>query len=173
MNAIDPSLELKPLVAPEPLLPQQMFPEWAWYAMAAGVIVLTALIIVIARMTRKRADQKAPENIRQLAYGEAIATLDSATPQERIQEVAVTISSAIRRYLTRVSGDPTLYETHEEFISRHEVLTRYPEELRKAASDLFTELARLKYGQEATGNAETLVTKARALLENLHSVRAA
>jgi hypothetical protein len=172
MNPPDPSLELKPLVAPEPLLPQQTFPEWAWYAMAVGVIVLTVLIIVIARTARRRTEKATPQNIRLLAYQEALAALGTAT-QERIQDVAVTVSSALRRYLARVSGDPALYETHEEFVARHEVLTRYPEDLRAAASAMFTELARLKYGREATGDPGALVEKARTLLENLHSIPAA
>ena len=70
--------------------------------------------------------------------------------------------------VNRFRGDPALFETHEEFISRHQALASYPEDLRKVTAEGFSHLARLKYGPDATGDPIALVTAARQLLDRLH-----
>jgi len=168
MKPLDPSLELKPLVPPEPLLPHHLLPLWGWYGLAIAVVVIAVAIVIALRLAR-RAKAESPENIREFSYQQAISSLAAAS-HERLQEVATRISSALRLYLSRVSGDPALYETHEEFVARHEVLTKYPEELRTSTATIFSELARLKYGREAKGDPEQLIAGARDLLDRLHTV---
>jgi hypothetical protein len=171
MNQTDPSFELKGLVSPEPYLPHHFMESWAWYLLAGGILLLALVVILVIRLVRKTI-KTSPANIREMSYQQAVAALAVAS-HERIQEVATRVSAALRIYLARVSGDPALYETHEEFISRHQVLTKYPEELRNATSTTFSELAKLKYGKDASGDPERLIAGARQLLDQLHQVPAA
>lgn len=166
MKETDPSLELRGLVPPDPLLPHPGVPVWAWFAMAAGVLLLALIGIILLRvLTRKR--MVAPGSPREAFYRQAVAALQ-AISSARIQEVATQVSVILRRYLAGVVADPALYETHEEFISRHEALAKYPEELRRQTAEAFSRIARLKYGREVTGDPQPLTAEARDLLDRLH-----
>jgi hypothetical protein len=68
-----------------------------------------------------------------------------------------------------VAGDPSLFETHEEFLARHDGLLAFRSEARTAAQSGFSRLAALKYAPVTPSIAPTeVVADARTLLETLH-----
>jgi len=77
----------------------------------------------------------------------------------------------LRKYLAQASNDPSLFETHEEFITRQDSLTALTEEAREACAMGFSKLAALKYApQEATDESapEAVIEETRLLLHTLH-----
>ena len=160
----DDPMALRELVPAEPLLPDPGLPPWAWAAIALAVIALAGLVMFLRRQKSAIPDLRLA---REQAYRQALGELEPV-PVGGIQEAATKVSVALRRYLAAAAGDPALFETHEEFISRHEALARYPEALRQATSEGFSHLARLKYGRDARGEPEALFTAARQLLDRLH-----
>lgn len=162
----DDALKLRDLVPAEPLLPDPGLPAWAWIAIALASLALLGLLVFFLRRRRK-VSLVDPRAVREEAYRRAVAELGQPSG-ETLQEAATKISIALRRYLAVVSGDPALFETHEEFVARHESLASYPEELRKLTAEGFSNLARLKYGREATGDPVALFSSARQLLDQLH-----
>jgi hypothetical protein len=164
-NAAD-ALVLRDLVPAEPLLPDPGLPPWAWGLMGAAAVVLLGLVLWLVRR-RREPPASDPRVVRDEAYREACQSLD-ATPPAGIQAAATNVSLVLRRYLAAVCGDPALFETHEEFISRHAALAGFPDELRKITADGFSHLARLKYGRDATGDPAALHGAARQLLDRLH-----
>ena len=62
-----------------------------------------------------------------------------------------------------------MFETHEEFISRHDSLQALTAEARAAAEAAFTRLASLKYAEEIPDDDPAeVIADARKLLETLH-----
>lgn len=155
---------LRELVPAEPLLPDPGLPPWAWVAIALASLALIGLVVFLRRGKPAASD---PRHAREEAYLRAQQELE-AVPEGGIQQAATRVSVALRRYLASVSGDPALFETHEEFVARHAALASYPEELRTVTAEGFSHLARLKYGRDATGDPVALFTAARQLLDRLH-----
>jgi hypothetical protein len=88
-------------------------------------------------------------------------------PQSR--EAAVQCSLILRHYLSVAANDPALFETHEEFISRHDSLKALTELARAACEAGFARLASLKYSAGFPDiNPPEVVTESQALLETLH-----
>ncbi|QJE99064.1 hypothetical protein [Luteolibacter luteus] len=167
----DDALVLRDLVPAEPLLPDSSLPVWAWFFIASGTLFLGILIWYLIRR-QKPVGMVDPRKVRDEAYRRAIAELEGPGT-DTMQEAATRVSIALRRYLAVVSGDPALFETHEEFVGRHESLAKYPEELRRDTTEGFSHLARLKYGREANGDPATLFSTARQLLDRLHQYQPA
>ena len=163
----DDALVLRDLVPAEPLLPDSSLPVWAWLFIVSGTLLLGILIWYLIRR-QKPVGIVDPQKVRDEAYRRAVAELEAASGGGTMQEAATRVSIALRRYLAVVSGDPALFETHEEFVSRHESLAKYPEELRQTTAEGFSHLARLKYGREASGDPAALSSAARQLLDRLH-----
>ncbi len=163
-DSTEDAMALRELVPAEPLLPDAGIPPWVWFAAAAAVLGL-ALLVIFFRRARTSAED--PAKARQEAYVRAKAALESA-PGGGIQQAATRVSVTLRRYLADVCGDPALFETHEEFVARHQVLEKYPADLRKVTAEGFSHLARLKYGPDATGDPAALFNGARQLLDRLH-----
>lgn len=166
----DETLILRDPIPAEPLLPDPGLPLWAWGLIGLAVVALVAGLIYLLR--KKPIGMVDPNRVREEAYRRAVAELDPK-PGETMQEAATSVSIALRRYLAVVSGDPALFETHEEFVARHESLASYPEDLRTTTAEGFSHLARLKYGPEASGDPVALYTAARQLLDRLHQHRPA
>ncbi len=160
----DDPMALRDLVPAEPLLPDPSLPPWAWVAISLAIFALIALVVFLRRSKTVAAD---PRLAREEAYRRAQQELEAA-PGGGMQEAATRVSVTLRRYLASVSGDPALFETHEEFISRHAALASYPEDLRKLTAEGFSHLARLKYGRESSGDPVALFSAARQLLDRLH-----
>lgn len=160
----DDPMALRELVPVEPLLPDPGLPAWAWVAIALATLGLLVLVIFLRRGKAELSD---PLRAREEAYLRAQKDLE-AVPGGGIQEAATRVSVTLRRYLADVSGDPALFETHEEFVARHHALASYPEELRNVTAEGFSHLARLKYGPDGGGDPVALFNAARQLLDRLH-----
>ncbi len=166
MEEKQPSLELPDIPDVGPLIPAPALPWWVWVAMAAVCMIL-ALILLKALKSRK--SQQAP--LRELAFREAMASLEKARLITAPIALATAASLAIRQYLAAAFADPSLYETHEEFLSRHEALATLPESSRQRLAQDFDLLARLKYAPlETNRDLSGLVPQMIQLLEHLHSV---
>ena len=157
----DDALVLRDLVPAEPLLPAPGLPP---ALIGLGVVAVIAATVLLRRRKTLAAD---PRHAREEAYLLARHELE-AVPEGGMQMAATRVSLVLRRYLATACGDPALFETHEEFISRHAALSGYPEELRKVTAEGFSHLARLKYGREADGDPVALFGAARQLLDRLH-----
>ncbi len=164
MEEENAKLILRESAAPLELLPDYgLWPFW----LAGVIVVLLAVTLIIWRKTRKPAAAD-PAFLRESAFRDACAGLQSSTPSDA-RDAAVQTSLILRKYLSIAAQDPALFETHEEFIARQDALKALTDEARAAAGEGFSMLARLKYAAEIPGKAvEQVVAESRSLLETLH-----
>ena len=126
----------------------KLVPAWelqAWWFLAAGGVIL-ALALLIIFLKRKKVSHD-PHKAKREAYIAAKAELESI-PESGSRETATAVSLALRGYLALSMNEPALYETHEEFIGRHEGLKDLPEEIRSETEAFFGKLAAMKYAPE-------------------------
>ncbi|MEP4079474.1 hypothetical protein [Haloferula sp.] len=166
------SLQLRELVPAEPFIQSTGWPWWAWLVVAVFVI---GLILLIFAAFRRKDSITPPELglVADRAYKIAMDHLKQAGDRTVIQEAATACSAAIRHYLATVTGDRSLFETHEEFLARHEALNGYPVEVRNEVSNGFSKLAQLKYGKSPSGDSTEVANDGRNLLQQLHQHRPA
>lgn len=144
-------------------------PWWAWTMIALGSLIVILLIILLASR-QKPAVASNNKVDRNKAYMEAQKEIQDASKLQP-REAATNISSALRRYMTTIFGDPTLYETHEEYLSRHEALSCIPESSRLKVSELFSELASFKYKRPTeSDDSGFAIDKPLSLLKEIHQV---
>lgn len=149
--------------APESLVPDNGL--WPWFVVAAVVSLLAIALMVFVRKKKAAVNPLAARNA---AFAEAIAALANQTTDDT-RSAAVQSSLILRRYLSVAAADPALFETHEEFISRHDALQALTPEARAATETGFTRLAALKYAPEIPGTAPAdVIADSRSLLETLH-----
>jgi len=164
MNGAPPKLELMEPASPEALVPS--YELWPWLTAAAIVVIFLILLWILLKIRKP-----SPINLlalRKTAYTDAKTALESITPTD-CRETAVLTSLILRKYLSTAANDPALFETHEEFISRHDSLQALTPETRATTEAGFTRLASLKYAQEIpTANPAEVIADARSLLETLH-----
>ncbi|MGC4017324.1 MAG: hypothetical protein QM755_22840 [Luteolibacter sp.] len=161
-----PTFELHPPPAPDKLLPGPGWDIPAWQ-LAVGGGALLLLIVLAVILIRKKKPQDLV-SIRKRAYQDALRRLEEARPAGS-REAATLASFVLRRYLAVVAQDRALYETHEEFVGRHDVLQKLPDETRRQIVEGFSHLASLKYGRETrTGEGAPVIESSRTLLETLH-----
>lgn len=86
-----------------------------------------------------------PKPSPELAYRQALAQLEQSRGLSTILQQSTAVSLALRSYFAQALQDPSLYETHEEFMARHNSLTTLPEQTRGEIAQLFATLARYKY----------------------------
>lgn len=164
MNGKPTPLELLDPAAPEALVPR--YGLWPWLA-AAALLVLAAVVLTIIIRKRKPAAADAAA-LRAAAFAKASAALCGITVDSP-RETAVIASLVLREYLSSAAGDPALFETHEEFISRHDSLQSLAPDAQAAAQSGFSRLAALKYAPETQpAEPSQIVADSRALLETLH-----
>lgn len=160
------ALELRDTLPAGPLLMEPGWPWWVWVLGAiatVGLLVIPIWLVFCDKPRKEALLTKQGDN----AYQEALAGLASIE-QDPDHDPATLASAILRRYLTIISRDPTLFETHEEFLSRHSALEHYPEDLRKHISEAFTQLAGLKYDKDRTAPVEAISRESRKLLDQLH-----
>ena len=155
----------------EPDPPDHLLPDGSemilWLTLASGFVVS---MIAVAWLVWRKFHPRKPDPLlaRRLAYQDAVSALDG-TAASNPRAAAVQVSLILRRYLAAALGDPVLYETHEEFISRHDSLKSLTEPAREACQRGFAALAALKYAPaESAGNPAEVVAGARSLLETLN-----
>lgn len=164
MNEKSGNFELLEPVSPESLIPDSWIEPW----MIAAAVVLALALLAVVIFKKKKAAPIDPLAVRRAAHAEAFAALDKigAVPA---REAAVQSSLILRRYLSVVAGDPALFETHEEYVSRHEALKDFSEDARGSANLGFSRLAAIKYAAElpdmTTGQ---VIAGSHTLLEILH-----
>ncbi|MES2658906.1 MAG: hypothetical protein V4689_09820 [Verrucomicrobiota bacterium] len=164
MNGAPRNFELLEPPSPEALVPDSRMEPWI--IVAAAVLVLGLLAILLFR--KKKSPAAVLTEAREAAHKEAVAALD-AISSTGTRDVAVQCSLIVRKYLSAAAADPALFETHEEYISRHEALKNFTEDARTAAGNGFTRLAALKYAADVPDvTADEVITESRALLETLH-----
>ncbi len=153
----------------EPASPEALIPRiglWPWFAGAAALVLVVLAVIWIVRRRRRTAIN--PDAQRIAAYQEAVTGLDGMQAVDA-REAAVRCSLVLRRYLSVAARDPSLYETHEEFVSRKEALQILRPEARAAATENFARLATLKYGPSPREtDPSRVIGDSRTLLETLH-----
>lgn len=162
----DDPLQVRDPVAVDSLLPEPGWPWWAWALVAAAVVLAAAAGIVFVRRRRQTAAGPDGRDVR-AAYVRARAAIEHALEGPEDQ-VAVALSIALRRYLAEICDDPSLYETHQEFIARHRALADFPPPLREKTADLLGRLAERKYDRPGRAPAADLGDAARGLLDELH-----
>jgi len=166
------SPEPPPFQLHEPDAIESLLPGWWLPHILIGSTLLVALILVAVLVIRAKNRPRPVDlaKIREEARLKAVATLEAArgsagTPRE----AAVLASLALRDYLARAAEDPALFETHEEFIARHDSLAALHEQAREAAAAGFSHLASLKYAATPPAAAATeVIESARTLLDQLH-----
>lgn len=164
MNEKPATYPLLEPVSPETLVPHSWLEPW----MLVTVIAVLAIILAVLLLTRGKPGPPNPRAERDAARAEAAAALDNigAIPA---REAAVVSSLVLRRYLATAAGDPALFETHEETISRHEALKNFSEEARGSAALGFARLAAIKYAPEDPDmDTSQVVAGSHNLLEILH-----
>ena len=68
-----------------------------------------------------------------------------------------------------MTGDPALYETHEEWVARHDSMEAFGEDLKQQTQSLFARLAEWKYAPDDLGDEPSaMVDQSRHLLEAIH-----
>lgn len=166
------ALQLRDLVPAEPMIPHPGLPWWAWTLIGLGVAILAG-VVVTAWRRKKQSDAGTTPVDRQAAYREAAVAIAACTGLPA-PEAATRASGAIRQYLAKVCADPSLYETHEEFIARHQALESFPETTREQVSSLLSRLAALKYDRpDALPAPPDFTEQALATLRQIHQQSAA
>ena len=148
-----------------------LVPTWdpqLWWVLAA-VAVIAALVLLVVRLLRRKPEVDASKEKRE-AYLEAKAALSGDAVTEP-RESAIRVSMILRRYLARSMNEPALFETHEEFIARHDGLKDLPDALKSEVGDFFSKLAADKYAPDdhVSIEANTTYAEGAALLERIHS----
>lgn len=164
MEADSQGLELLEPASPGALLPD--YGLWPWVAAAAIAVLLVIAVRVFLKNRKPAAANRLA--IRNAAFAEAAAALAHPATAD-VRDAAVQCSLILRKYLAAAAGDPALFETHEEFVARHDALEALTPAARAATETGFTRLAALKYAPEipAAVPAE-IIADARVLLETLH-----
>lgn len=164
MNETPGSFELLEPTSPEALVPDSWVEPWMF---VVGFVLLGALLMLVI-FKKKKAAVVDPRALREAAHTQAVAALGQIEPVPA-REAAVQSSLILRHYLAKAAGDPALFETHEETISRHEALKEFSDEAKAAAGRGFGRLASLKYAPEVPDvPASEVIGESRALLETLH-----
>lgn len=148
------------------LVPQRDIPVW-WFALALAVVFLVSCLIYFFRNSTKPA---APEVRERKAYLDAKEAL-GALGTQGVRETAVSVSCILRKYLADSMDEPALYETHEEFVSRHNVLKDFSEDIRTETGEFFSQLAEVKYAEEISDGCDSgkMAEGGMKLLERMHA----
>lgn len=158
------NFELLDPPSPDALVPDS--PVEPWMTAAAALFVLALLACLFFR--KKKSPVAIRREARIAAHAEALSALDSIHP-DGPRDAAVQCSLILRKYLSIAAGDPALFETHEETLSRHEAFAGFTDDARRAASTAFSRLAALKYAPTVPDVlTNDVIHESRALLETLH-----
>lgn len=164
MNEKTGTFELLEPVSPETLVPDPWLEPW----MLVVVVLLAVGAIAWLLFRKKKVPVADPVALRRAARADATAALEAIGPVPA-REAAVQSSLILRRYLSVAVGDPALFETHEEYLARHESLKDFAEDARESANQGFAKLAAIKYSPTTPDLlTKEVVAEAQLLLEILH-----
>lgn len=149
----------------EGLMPTQLAWE-VWALVGGGTLVILLLLWIVLR--RKALNPAAGEDPNRKAHSEAVAAL-ALCPDDERTPAATECSLIVRRYLAALTGDPALFETHEEWVSRHDAVKSLNEDLRIRTHELFSQLATWKYAHADQGDEPSVVIdRSRQLIEAIN-----
>lgn len=159
------TLDLRSAAPPDSLIPGHGL--WLWWLVGSVALILAVAGWLLIRRLRAIVARNAVD-MRDQAYREAEAALgEVATSDPR--DTAVRVSLIVRKYLSVAARDPALFETHEEFIARHDALNILNGDARSAAAAAFERLAALKYAPgRPDDDPGDVLTESRRLLRTLH-----
>ena len=164
MNEPTGNFELLEPSSPESLVPDSWVEPWMVVLLAMVVLGLVAILI----FRKKRGQISTPLGVRAAAHAEASSALDGIG-EVPTREAAVRSSLIMRKYLSIVAKDPALFETHEEYVARHEALKNFSADAREATRLGFARLAAIKYSPQSPDlDTPQVITGSRNLLETLH-----
>ncbi len=164
MNEKSTSLQLQEPASPDALLPDSSLPMW-WIAVAIAAVAILAMLVIL---WKRRSTPVSPAVPRKAAFVAALAELDRIGSADA-RSTTVQCSLILRKYLVATAKDPALFETHDEFISRHDALQALTQDARVATESGLARLALLKYAPEMPAiDPKVILTESRALLETLH-----
>lgn len=141
--------------------------EWWWIVIpVAALLLLVLLAYLLFRKPKAEDIHKARLEAYQHALSE-LAKLDVSLGKENV----IMTSLIMRQYLAKTMKEPALYETHEEFIGRHDAIKGLNENLKAEITSYFTQLAAIKYGpvEGSEIQVDSLRQGATQLLERIHS----
>jgi len=148
----------------------ELVPTWEpqlwWYF--AGTALVAAIALAVILLFRKKPKVDLLKEKRE-AYQEAKAALGTDESGDA-RETAIRVSMILRRYLARSMYEPALFETHEEFVARHDGLKDLPEDVKAEVGSFFSKLAAVKYAPDdiACGDARGTNANGAALLERIN-----
>ena len=148
---------------PETYLPGT--PAWFWWTVAAGVLVVIALLVWAFRILRPApAPTALPKRDLFTPAQASLAELEEKCGELLVSEVAAKSSLALRTYLADERAEPALYETAEEFEARQTMLPA-------PANAFLNELNEAKYAKSSVNEerARKLVARSRECLHKLHA----
>lgn len=164
MNEKSGTFELMEPPSPEALVPDSPVEPW----MIIIAITLVLCVMALFLLKKRKRSKMDPMAARKAAYDEAAAALGKIGYVTG-RDAAIQSSLILRRYLSTAAGDPALFETQEETLSRHEALKDFSEVAREAAGRGFARLASLKYAAVPPDvEAINVTAESRDLLETLH-----
>jgi hypothetical protein len=142
--------------------------EWWYIVLAVAILVI---LILLGYLFLKKSKIQDPNYVKRQAYQEALAgfgKLDASIGKENV----IIVSLVLRQYLAKVMNEPALYETHEEFIGRHDAIKNLSEDLKIEITDHFSKLAAIKYGPDegTVTDVEMLKQASIIIIERIHSV---
>lgn len=165
MNENSGTFELLEPTSPEALVPDSWIEPW----MIVTALVLALAVVALVVFKKRRSAPVDPLAIRRTAHLEAAAALEKIGPVAA-REAAVQSSLILRRYLSVAAADPALFETHEEYLSRHEALKEFSDDARGSAGLGFARLAAIKYSANHPDmDTPQVIAGSRTLLEILNN----
>jgi len=138
-----------------------------WCFMGSVLLMVMLIVFFVVRRLKRRSLAPSADLIAK-AYRETLAALAICPTTDRTQ-TATECSMLLRRYLSQITGDPALYQTHEEWVSRHDSLNSFSDALKEQTHTLFTNLAQSKYAPADHGDdPATIIEHSRQLLEAIN-----
>lgn len=148
------------------LVPTWQF-QWWWVAVAAAVLVLITVAILRMKRGKESIDPGLAEREAYKKAAAAFGEMDCGSDRD----TAIRVSVVLRAYLAESLSEPALYETHEEFIGRHDALGQLPDHVKAETAQFFEKLAAVKYGPSESGGgiSDGFKTRGKELLERMHA----
>ncbi|MFN5868426.1 MAG: hypothetical protein ACK46A_03745, partial [Akkermansiaceae bacterium] len=116
--------------------------EW-WHIVLSASILIFA--IFLGYLFLRKSKIQYPNQSKLLAYQDALSGLEKLDASIGKENVII-VSLVLRQYLAKAMNEPALYETHEEFIGRHDAIKGLSEDLKLEITNYFSKLAAIKYG---------------------------
>jgi hypothetical protein len=149
----------------------KLVPSWEpqlwWFFAATATIAVSVILLILLLRKKPKSD---PLKNKREAYHEAKLAFGEKECGDA-RENAIQVSMILRRYLAKSMKEPALFETHEEFVARHDGLKGLPEDVRSEVGSFFSKLAAIKYAPDDMAGLEMEGTRAEgaALLERIHA----